>query len=419
MIILDDATTKDDALRFNDMQIIRHYSELENKINKEKTNIELRKEKNTRKRKKSRFHKALKIGLMCTLGLINTSYNFTPENEKNIEKETKYERYFENNYETKTIPRLIFPDFDAVKKEFETKNIPVLMFHNIHRNENRYTMSPKNFKKYLEEIHRNDFYSVSLREYLQGDFSNVPLGKKPVLITFDDASTGQFIMKNDTTICENSAVGILNSFYEKNDFGFGGVFFVSFGTTNNFKLPFMQEEYASKKMKYLVEKGYDVQFHSKNHQDFTNTTRDEMFKQYILTESLFMYLLGQEKYEQIKIKAYAHPFGAIPRQDEVIDFLTEKYDAKFNAWGGASNHPLSTRFNIYAIPRIEINNETKNHILNNSNTYKVTEETAKYYKLLKTLEKDTINLEKQRIKSLPQHPHISRYEVLNKVQKSF
>jgi len=272
---------------------------------------------------------------------------------------------------------LITLDYEKIFKEFQ-KKIPVLMFHNFDEKEDRYTINFNNFEKLLQELYYDNFYSVSLEEFIKGDFSNVPIGKKPILLTFDDAGTGQFLINKDYSINKNSAVGILEDFYKKNDFGKGGVFFISYGSKNDFQLPFKQQEFASYKLKFLINNGYDLAHHTVFHPNNENAIINNIFEQNTLSSALFHYLL-EEDYNKIKVKAFAHPFGSVPKKKQVFDYLCENYDLIFNAWGGTSSHPLSNNFKNYEIPRIEITYQTKHLILNASNLYEVTPETKKFY----------------------------------------
>ncbi len=277
--------------------------------------------------------------------------------------------------------------YTSAKKEFESKKVPVLMFHNFDKKENRYTISPENFKNLLADLHDEDFYSISLKQYISGDFSKVPVGKKPVLFTFDDASDGQFMLNPDSSISKNSAVGILEDFYKENDFGHGGVFFVSYGTDKKFRLPFMQNDLASYKMKMLVDMGYDLGHHTIVHSNNSNASQNDIFKQHTLSAAVFDHLLSKDYADKIEVESFAHPFGAKPANKQVFDYLTQKYDLVFNAWGGTSNHPRSSNFDPYAIPRIEMTYHTKNLVLDAQDLYAVTPQTHRFYALENAVDK--------------------------------
>ncbi|MCC7574374.1 hypothetical protein KO361_02185 [Candidatus Woesearchaeota archaeon] len=282
----------------------------------------------------------------------------------------------EKEYSVSSLDSLV--NLESARYEFESKRIPVLMFHNFADKEDRYTISPENFKKLLFDLYVNDFYSVSLSEFYEGDFSKVPVGKKPVLFTFDDAGPGQFMLRSDGSICDNSAVGILEKFYDDFDFGRGGVFFVSYGTPNNFRLPFMQDDLASDKMKMLVDLGYDLAHHTVLHPNNARASKNNIFEQHVLSEALFHYLLG-DRVDKLNVSSFAHPFGASPSNGEVFDYLSGKYDVVFDAWGGASRHSLSSSFDKYRIPRIEITYHTRNLVVDSKDLYVVTDDTKNFY----------------------------------------
>lgn len=269
--------------------------------------------------------------------------------------------------------------FQNAKRVFETARIPILMFHNFHDREDRYTVSPDNFRKLLFELYSNDFYSVDLGSFYKGDFSNVPVGKKPVLLTFDDAGRGQFVMNKDGSICGNSAVGILEEFYNSYDFGRGGVMFVSYGINNNFRLPFEQNKFASDKLKFLLDNGYDIGYHTVFHPNNTNASINNIFEQYFLSSASLYKLLGEDYFNKIDITSYAHTFGAVPRNEEVFDYLCSLKDVIFDAWNGASRHPLSSSFDVYSVSRIETTYHNINKIINARNIYTVTPDTKLYY----------------------------------------
>ena len=280
------------------------------------------------------------------------------------------------------------PDFDAVHRIFESTRVPVLMFHEFGEREDRYTVSPRNFERILYDLYVNDFYSVSLDEFVSGDFSSVPVGKKPVLLTFDDAPESQFRINNDGSVCSRSAVGVMESFYDEYDFGRGGVFFVSYGSYNKFRLPFAQNDFVSDKLKFLIDNGYDVAYHTVFHNNNTGASMNNIFEQNVVSSALFHKFLGEEYFDKVS-SSFAHPFGASPSNGVVFDYLASSYESVFDAWGGASKHPLSSGFDVKRITRIEITHQTLNSlVLGLRNTYRVTPETEKFYDFVNTRLRD-------------------------------
>src|SRR5690606_19711494 len=125
--------------------------------------------------------------------------------------------------ENKSIPAL---------KDFipnELGKVMVLEYHLIGEPEDRWRRTPENFRKDLQMLYDNDFYPVSVLDLANGNL-NIPAGKTPFAITFDDSSAGQFrfIEKNGKQeIDPNCAVGIMEDFKKKHpDFPLTASFYV-------------------------------------------------------------------------------------------------------------------------------------------------------------------------------------------------
>ncbi|MFP4568123.1 MAG: hypothetical protein ACLFN8_04205 [Candidatus Woesearchaeota archaeon] len=341
------------------------------------------------------------IGLGATaVALTNQELKKYQQNTDSLSEKTvniENELIAQNNFENKKTPSLedILQEnkvnMHYVLRDIETKQIPVLMFHNIDYRENRYTISPNNFRVLLEKLHENNFYSVTLQEYINADFAHIPIGKKPILFTFDDSTLGQFKIDDIGNICRNSAVGILNEFYENNDFGKGAVFYVSLGSQNNFQLPFYQDAHVTEKLRYLVDSPFEIGYHTHNHANNTQATKNNIKEQEIMLKAIFHHYLGDEyfnKMTQNQPNSFAHPFGATPQNDTVYQDLINRYDVVFRAWGGFSNHPLSRKFNEKEIPRRETTLQNIDYVINSINTYKITEDSKKYYSIKKSYEQN-------------------------------
>ena len=93
-----------------------------------------------------------------------------------------------------------YPDFFVRKEEDVTflaekadaGVVPILCLHKISREED-YALTPDRFRNLLRYVDRNGWYLVSDLQYIQGDFSRVPTGFKPIVMGSDDASHGTLI----------------------------------------------------------------------------------------------------------------------------------------------------------------------------------------------------------------------------------
>ena len=73
----------------------------------------------------------------------------------------------------------------------ELGQVPILEYHLIGTPEGPWRRSPDNFRRDLEMLHDLGYYPVRLLDYVAGRM-DVPAGRSPVVLTFDDSSEGQF-----------------------------------------------------------------------------------------------------------------------------------------------------------------------------------------------------------------------------------
>ncbi|MBA4336370.1 hypothetical protein C0416_01165 [bacterium] len=227
--------------------------------------------------------------------------------------------------------------------------VAVLEYHNFDTEEARWTRTYENFYNDLLWLYNNDYRPVTVEQFLKMEFP-IGEGKKPVLITFDDASEGQFRMLEDGSIDPNSAIGIMNKFIEEHpDFGSASTFFVlpySFG----------QSEYTSEKLKYLVDSGREIGSHTFGHEDLDKT--DAQVTESTLAE-VDKYVEEQLGYEY-PLKALAYPLGHYP-DGELFELVktgeyeghTYNINAAFLVGANPALMPDNPDFDPYMIPRIQ------------------------------------------------------------------
>lgn len=152
----------------------------------------------------------------------------------------------------------------------ELGQVPILVYHLIGGKEERWTRTPENLRRDLAELDRRGYVSVSLTDYLTGNI-NIPAGKSPVVLTFDDSTPGHFRLlerNGELTVDPDCAVGILRDFAEKHPgFGNAATFFIN-------ARPFCgeqgQETHWQKKLQMLVEWGFEIGNHTMNHMNLKN-----------------------------------------------------------------------------------------------------------------------------------------------------
>jgi hypothetical protein len=81
----------------------------------------------------------------------------------------------------------------------EMGQVLVVMYHLIATPESEWTRTPENFRKDIALLKSEGFYPVNVRDLASGNI-DIPAGKSPVVITFDDSSPGQYRMVPSTRI---------------------------------------------------------------------------------------------------------------------------------------------------------------------------------------------------------------------------
>lgn len=237
----------------------------------------------------------------------------------------------------------------------EVGRLMVLEYHKIDYPEERWTRTPENFRRDLETLYARGYRLVSLNALLDGKMS-LPAGTTPVVLTFDDSSPGQFryvIKDGQPVIDPKSGVGILEAFLrEKPDFGRAGTFFVLPGASRPNRL-FDQPEHEGRKLKFLVENGYEIGNHTLWHANLGKY--DEAIVRAQLAEAQ---VWVQRHVPDYKMRTLALPHGVYPKDVQwalrgTAKGTTYKHDAILMVAGGAAPSPFARTFDPTRLPRIQ------------------------------------------------------------------
>lgn len=230
----------------------------------------------------------------------------------------------------------------------ELGEVPIMLYHRIVESDQDYDTSPDEFLMNIEKLYANDFVLIDLLDYLEG-IIDIPKGKHPVVITFDDGATSQFrLIKEDDgnyQLDKQSAIGILHDFYlEHPDFGFEVTFFL------NGNIPFGQNEVAQDKLDFLKNSGLTIGNHTISHKNFTEMgANDEILNSVYDNESYYL-----NKYNVELGKILAVPFGEYPNDFSSIEQLGYY---TFKVGWKPEVSVFSTSFNPYKINRVQNGNE--------------------------------------------------------------
>lgn len=247
------------------------------------------------------------------------------------------------------------PDLERLKEigANELGRIMIIEYHVIGEEDGRWARSYTSFRKDLEKLYEADYVAVSLNDMIRGSI-NVPEGKTPVVITFDDGSQGQFrYLENEEgkfTVDPKSGVGVLEQFYEEYpEFGLEATFFLNYYT------PFGQSsELSKKKISHIIEAGMDIGNHSVNHLKMNKLNKEEVAKELVPIVEMI-----KEIVPEYKVETFALPFGL---QTQEIEWSVKgEYDGSTYENIGVLlvgstpvASPYSTKFSPYALERVQV-----------------------------------------------------------------
>jgi hypothetical protein len=237
----------------------------------------------------------------------------------------------------------------------ELGRVMILEYHKIDYPEERWTRTPENFRRDLETLYTRGYRLQSLNGLIEGRIT-VPAGTTPVVLTFDDSSAGQFryVEKNGTLeIDPKSGVGVLEAFIrEKPDFGRAATFFVLPGAKAPNNL-FNQPEHEGRKLRWLVEQGYELGNHTLWHANLGKY--DEATVRAQLAEAQ---VWVQRHVPQYRFRSLALPHGVYPKEvgwalNGTAKGTTYHHEAILMVAGGAAPSPFTKAFDPVRLPRIQ------------------------------------------------------------------
>jgi len=243
----------------------------------------------------------------------------------------------------------------AVPNANELGSVPILEYHLIGRPEGPWCRTPENFRRDLRMLYDAGYYPVRLLDYVAGRM-DVPAGRSPVVLTFDDSSAGQFrvlMAKGGPRPDPASAVGILEEFARLHpDFPARATFFVLPGISRRLRL-FGQPEFWAWKLNYLVQHGYELGNHSLWHQNLAQADPEEVARQLALAQdAVAVFVPGY------RLQSLALPFGAWPTPRGLAatgshQGLAYHHRAILLVGAGPAPSPADKRFDPLALPRIQ------------------------------------------------------------------
>lgn len=250
--------------------------------------------------------------------------------------------------------------------------VPVMMYHAFTSDPSlaaEYVKTLEDFRSDLQWLYDHDFHVISVRTLLENRI-DVPAGKHPVVLTFDDSLASQFLIDKgpDGTYTPRpaSGVGVLESFFAKHpDFGHTGFFAVvpnyCFSDSEIDEI----NAYATcdVKIAWLVAHGYEIGNHTLTHTDLGKSTPDQFAEE----------VGGTAQWIDERVTGPANmsrtlvlPYGGRPdpkSNPDVFVMLRDGFwyqgqqiilNGVFNVGGGPAYSPSSSAWNAADLPRVNV-----------------------------------------------------------------
>jgi peptidoglycan/xylan/chitin deacetylase (PgdA/CDA1 family) len=182
----------------------------------------------------------------------------------------------------KAPPQVSEVDLKAYKPN-EAGAVMVLMYHRFRpekeEKNNPLNRTPDTFRQDLEDLYKRKYYPVTASEFAENKM-DVPAGKTPIVLTFDDSLPTQFKLTlgkdGGQHIDPDCAVGIMETFSKAHkDWPTKGTFFVLPHEGRNGD-PFGDAESAAQKFDYLEKHGYEIANHTSTHPSMRHMSSDKI-----------------------------------------------------------------------------------------------------------------------------------------------
>jgi peptidoglycan/xylan/chitin deacetylase (PgdA/CDA1 family)/outer membrane murein-binding lipoprotein Lpp len=229
----------------------------------------------------------------------------------------------------------------------ELGQIPVLMYHRVvEKPTTQDDRTPKQFRTELERLAKEGYVPITAAEYVTGKI-DIPAGKHPVVLTFDDSSPSQLTLDGMGTPLPDTAVAILQD-VAKSHPGFRPV--ATFYVTRDMFGKSKKEEQAQM-LTWLRDNGFDIGNHTRDHLNLLGRSQKEVTDEIAAGQKLVTDLVDH------KPITLALPYGNQPSTKEwarkgASGGTSYEFGGVFLAGYTPAASPFSKDFDLLGIPRI-------------------------------------------------------------------
>lgn len=240
--------------------------------------------------------------------------------------------------------------------------IPVLEYHLIEPGENsEFSRTPETLRADLEWLVEHDYFPIPFRDVSSRHF-DVPAGKSPVVLTFDDSSVGQFRILDDGTVDPQCAMGILLEVADQHA-GFPAVatFFPLLDVDVDSRVLWGQPEAVDDKLRIILESGGEIGSHTVSHERLDQADADRVRWQLATSSAELQKRIAQiadvtdEPYEIVSLSL---PLGMYPTDETLLesgsaDGHSYEFSGAAEVAGGPTVSPFASDFDAYHIDRTQ------------------------------------------------------------------
>lgn len=236
----------------------------------------------------------------------------------------------------------------------EAGQVPILEYHQLtpdSQQAHNYQYPIGEFRRDMEKLYTLGYRPINLTEFVQGKF-DVPAGKSPVVITFDDALPGQVDFGPDGKVVPDCAAGVLLDMHAKHaDWPLKGTFFVLPRPGMNDY--FYQHESSNQKLQWLVQNGFELGNHTVHHQ--------AGIKHWPAQRVEMEFAVAAKMIDDIvpgyKVDLLALPFGVYPKNEKLVikgsyNGLSYSNVCALQAGAAPANPSITKGYRPYRVPRI-------------------------------------------------------------------
>ncbi|QXJ25465.1 polysaccharide deacetylase family protein [Actinomadura graeca] len=228
-------------------------------------------------------------------------------------------------------------------KANELGQVPVLMYHRIMKKaELSLDRTGKELYDELTRLAKGGYVPVTAAEFVAGRI-DIPAGRHPVVLTFDDSTPGHFALDPQGNPLPETAVAIIQRVARENP-GFRPVatFYLN---KDLFQLTGAQ---AAAGLRWLAEHGFELGNHTSTHPDLSGMSEKAVRAEIGGMEDQIVGITGAHT------TTLAYPFGSAPRKKAWAQRQDGRYGFRgiFLAGWKPSESPFDGSFDRWAINRV-------------------------------------------------------------------